>query len=1214
MTEPESGRERQISSKYYDNYALAMDETEESEKRPYVLCELENLGHILQPLKSTQRIKYTCFGLSQKLLVFGATSGGLYIFRREPCTFLHLIPSKDGPINNVSISPDEKIVAYATSKGAVVMIEHNVLQSPPAAARRIQVSSEHLGAKVTAMQWNSKSDDLYIGDNTGKVSLLCVSVFTPKNIFQTASMQLMQLDSNIVQMDFAHDLMIISTLTRCYLSDTEKEQYKQVGQKLRDGEFGACFICKNDDCSQSKEQTAASVPPVAMMVNHFDLIGANESLPLRMKCKLRIFCARPGSRLWEVNCDGSVMSTHQLKESISAEPPSKIVSLANIKTEPTPALKGGFNFPKLHAIADKFLFTYQQDGLYIFDPDSSLVVLWNNSFTNILDAQVWEDSIYVWLKSGEMHALNFQPVEKCIIKLYFKKEYPICAQLCRSYLEHLMKIVPSARKLHFISDLADKLADHSELRLSILPLTSEILKFLPSKRSRGQKMKNGIYKIGSTIDSDEEGKSFRILRSLSGSRSKKASERSRSLSASPKRKPTTPAKSNELPRNSSSQSLPANAENKLLTYEDVCGHESPFSVMTSPEARAALQDLTTILSSKIKKQWMAFEGKMKYFSHEAPLLDVGVKTNGAKKETEQNEEDFDSLEIIKTNGKNERQIICEEDIPHIINLRDSIKSGNFEQILHCCDVCFKIHFGKLNFNMFPFKSYLQLSELEAVKNAFHRAFESKFVLNLLPTTPTLQPDRDYPDMFKSTHSDQDLLLDTQLSQLISAYGEVLDEETILQDLQSLDVPCYFMSWCSVLNAFQNQVLKFITSESRDNIRQAITDKSCPLPRLLDIMYLLLRVSSNEGIDICLSIGEHVTLRDFCYVVLKLQQHKITAGNASQNIQRYCQNILLSVLTKKSINEDCFEDVHVYKLALEAYVNLNLVQAESACVCGFPLPGSMRKYPLQFTVVGDMLMRHLIKTNPEQFLSTLSKLGQWKEFLYFKLDSGSKLDDVMPLILQLDDQEILDEFLPQIDVKLFENLMNIRKRLDESNGCFNCGLNLNWKTKSLDWTYLGQTAIKAIGPDQAIYVLERCTPHGQTGLLKKSFFQSCIFASLLSDAPSKAKKAVNLMQKSTEPSQLFSNEVGGKVIEALTKDLALQGVLPTQFMPPAASSDHHWGIKVHLWDQNCPRCSLPFADDVLLRNSGVRIFPCSHAFHVACLSDAPTVCMQCKAKE
>jgi hypothetical protein len=38
--------------------------------------------------------QYTCFNVSRNFLIFGATSGGLYVFKREPCIFLQLLPNK----------------------------------------------------------------------------------------------------------------------------------------------------------------------------------------------------------------------------------------------------------------------------------------------------------------------------------------------------------------------------------------------------------------------------------------------------------------------------------------------------------------------------------------------------------------------------------------------------------------------------------------------------------------------------------------------------------------------------------------------------------------------------------------------------------------------------------------------------------------------------------------------------------------------------------------------------------------------------------------------------------------------------------------------------------------------------------------------------------------------------------------------------------------
>lgn len=38
--------------------------------------------------------QYTCFEVSQHFIIFGASSGGLYVFRRQPCEFVQLLPNK----------------------------------------------------------------------------------------------------------------------------------------------------------------------------------------------------------------------------------------------------------------------------------------------------------------------------------------------------------------------------------------------------------------------------------------------------------------------------------------------------------------------------------------------------------------------------------------------------------------------------------------------------------------------------------------------------------------------------------------------------------------------------------------------------------------------------------------------------------------------------------------------------------------------------------------------------------------------------------------------------------------------------------------------------------------------------------------------------------------------------------------------------------------
>lgn len=73
-----------------------------------------------------------------------------------------------------------------------------------------------------------------------------------------------------------------------------REKFWRVGNKERDGEFGACFLLQG-------QWGQPGVPP-----------------PL-------LYCARPGSRVWEASFSGDVLSTHQFKQLLAC-PPLPLIS------------------------------------------------------------------------------------------------------------------------------------------------------------------------------------------------------------------------------------------------------------------------------------------------------------------------------------------------------------------------------------------------------------------------------------------------------------------------------------------------------------------------------------------------------------------------------------------------------------------------------------------------------------------------------------------------------------------------------------------------------------------------------------------------------------------------------------------------------------------------------------------------------------------------
>ena len=154
---------------------------------------------IHQPLKHSNRIKvmlttiglkitdnfyfiltvflfqYTCFDISENYIVLGATSGSLYLFNRHG-KFLHLIPSKHGSVNHLSISANEKYVGFSTQRSVVCVYAVNLsAQAAPQVIFTNLCSDQSI--QVTCIHWTQDEKQFYYGDSKGQVNLVLLSTF-----------------------------------------------------------------------------------------------------------------------------------------------------------------------------------------------------------------------------------------------------------------------------------------------------------------------------------------------------------------------------------------------------------------------------------------------------------------------------------------------------------------------------------------------------------------------------------------------------------------------------------------------------------------------------------------------------------------------------------------------------------------------------------------------------------------------------------------------------------------------------------------------------------------------------------------------------------------------------------------------------------------------------------------------------------------------------
>ncbi|XP_043915010.1 Hermansky-Pudlak syndrome 5 protein isoform X2 [Protopterus annectens] len=375
-----------------------MSTTPVPESCNHVLAEFDSMDPLLSAIRlDSIRLKCTCISVSRKWLALGSSAGGLHLIQKDGWKQRLILTHKEGAISRVACCPhDEDYVAVATSQGFVVVWELN--QERRGKPERVYVSSEHKGKQVTAMCWDTAILRIFVGDDIGKVSAIKINsskqgkavafVMFPVQLITTV-------DSRVVQLDYLDGKLLVSSFTRCYLCDTEREKFWKIGNKEREGDYGACFF------------------------------------PIKSQQPL-IYCARPGSRMWEVNFEGKVLSTHQFKHLLSSPP----LPLISHRFDPTYDPRGGSSqsipFPKLLFIKDQHVITWTERGIFIFIPQNVQVLLWCE-VKDVLDIAVSKHELFCLHVDGRISHFYLLPAERCVERLMRREMWGLAATVCHLF-------------------------------------------------------------------------------------------------------------------------------------------------------------------------------------------------------------------------------------------------------------------------------------------------------------------------------------------------------------------------------------------------------------------------------------------------------------------------------------------------------------------------------------------------------------------------------------------------------------------------------------------------------------------------------------------------------------------------------------------------------------------------------------------------------------
>ncbi|XP_030917943.1 Hermansky-Pudlak syndrome 5 protein isoform X2 [Geospiza fortis] len=454
----------------------------------HVLAELECLDPLLSALRlDSSRLKCTCIDVSKRWLALGSSGGGLNLIQKDGWKQRLFLTHKEGAISRVACClHDEDYVAVATSQGLVVVWELN--QERRGKPERIYISSEHKGRKVTALCWDTAALRVFVGDHVGKVSAIKINTSKQGKAAATFVMFPVQIittvDSRVVQLDYLDGRLLISSLTRTYLCDTEREKFWKIGNKERDGEFGACFF------------------PVGK--------SSGNQQPL-------IYCARPGSRMWEVNFDGEVQSTHQFKQLLSS-PPLPVVTL---RQDPhytgSSCSPQSLSFSKLLYLTEHCVVTWTERGIYVFLPQSLQVLLWSE-VKDIQDIAVHKSELFCLHTNGKVVHLSLLLVDRCIERLMRRGFWTLAARVSCLFQNSIVscrarKNLPLDKLEHLKSQLdastqQDLTAQLEELIAKLEPLDSACSSRRSSISSHESfsVLDSGIYRVisrrGSQSDED----------------------------------------------------------------------------------------------------------------------------------------------------------------------------------------------------------------------------------------------------------------------------------------------------------------------------------------------------------------------------------------------------------------------------------------------------------------------------------------------------------------------------------------------------------------------------------------------------------------------------------------------------------------------------------------------------------------------------------------
>lgn len=204
---------------------------------------------------------------------------------------------------------------------------------------------------------------------------------------------------------------------------------------------------------------------------------------------VKVYCARPGSRLWEADVEGRVLKTSQYKPVDISQSPTQTPTADNKQSLQL--------LRRLQPIFGKFIFSHTKDGFCIVDPSTSNIVLCNDhQFHDIDNIKIVNGTtLIIFTSKSQLFSLSCRSIEDCFVDHLTEQKYDDCVKLLLAHRSYFYEMCRTAGFGAQVLRLQNALAVDHQITDDLKTIFSELTVLQQKTIVPVVKQDNGVFAI-----------------------------------------------------------------------------------------------------------------------------------------------------------------------------------------------------------------------------------------------------------------------------------------------------------------------------------------------------------------------------------------------------------------------------------------------------------------------------------------------------------------------------------------------------------------------------------------------------------------------------------------------------------------------------------------------------------------------------------------------